>query len=509
MIARLLFLAAAAVSVGVHPVADGSIAIPRTIPNRKAFVRIDATGCPGGARRGSGFVWNNGNTVVTALHVVAGCGSIQVWYPVNHGVAKDAQVSRVRIANDLAMLSVTGAPSVVPLQASTTSPAAGTSMTAWGYPVVTRGLLDTHLARRQTGTNLQGLLNAPLLKEVLAEGMPSVTAPIVLLDEGHLLPGHSGAPLVDGAGVVLAIADGGLEQGASEITWAIPATELSGLVTSNDPIPAAGGGGSVLFAADIVDPSLLGNFSYDVDDSSAIVASPRTTIALTDHGLVCGSATFAKVRTREFTDIASTADDQAGLQQLLSMSGNFLQPNDKFDIYEEISSGATVVVPVNATLRQDGNLCTASLFGGTLVEYIGVADASTPFQVQQASLGFEHELANRLGGNWQIDPTLTYVFPMNRYDGLVVRRKGNQQLIASPVGPVFDKYLFETLAARRGKFLGVGFVRKDYNPQMLQLRNMCFAGAPLPQCPTLQAEYRQIAQMLIAIHLSTFPIGCA
>jgi hypothetical protein len=48
----------------------------------------------------------------------------------------------------------------------------------------------------------------------------------VLSIEGHLLPGHSGAPLFDEDNKLIGVGNGGLQAGAIEVSWAIPWSEI-------------------------------------------------------------------------------------------------------------------------------------------------------------------------------------------------------------------------------------------------------------------------------------------
>src|SRR5262249_6904158 len=115
-------------------------------PELGAFVRIDACSAP--PRRGSGFVWTNASSVVTALHVVVNCPNITVRYPIQGGLSRTARLDRVIRKYDLALLAVDNAPQITPLQTATSLPSTDAPITVWGYPSVVRTLLDTQLRRR-------------------------------------------------------------------------------------------------------------------------------------------------------------------------------------------------------------------------------------------------------------------------------------------------------------------------------------------------------------------------
>jgi S1-C subfamily serine protease len=466
-----------------------------------AVVRIDAADCGTPSRRGSGFVWKSTEQVVTALHVVAGCKTVGVRYAGGSGQSRSAQVVQVLPAHDLALLTVNTPLSVKPFVLAPTPPSAGAQLVAWGYPVAVRGLLDTGLRRRETAGQLKSLLNDRLRLEVAAAGMPALESEIMLLDGGHLLPGHSGGPIVDEAGNVVAVADGGLEQGATEISWAVPALRVAQLASSTQTVPSTGHSVGALFSAEVGADSVAPGQPAPNPSGRANLDNPP--------GLKCGAGVLTKVRTRPFAELYQSADDQLGLQQLVMSSGQLLQPNDSFDVYQDLKTGATVVVPGASPVRETAGVCVADVHGTALQLVIElIATAPNPLQIDQAASLYESHISQRLGTGWQIDPAWTYVSPMSRFDGLVVRRKAQVQSAMNNYGMQQTvRYAFETLASRGSLLLGVVGVRHDVSPGRLQMQQACAAGVRLPACGDILQELRRLAQMNVATHLSTFPIG--
>jgi hypothetical protein len=68
---------------------------------------------------------------------------------------------------------------------------------------------------------LRNILSSDIAEKFLDRRSPDPDKDVVSIDS-TLLPGHSGAPILDSQNRVLAIADGGLQGGFSEICWAIP-----------------------------------------------------------------------------------------------------------------------------------------------------------------------------------------------------------------------------------------------------------------------------------------------
>ena len=61
----------------------------------QSVVQLRARGCPGGDRVGSGFAFGPDQYVVTALHVVAGCPRISVYWEKHGGATQQASIARV------------------------------------------------------------------------------------------------------------------------------------------------------------------------------------------------------------------------------------------------------------------------------------------------------------------------------------------------------------------------------------------------------------------------------
>ena len=97
----------------------------------RSVVQVQARGCPGGDRVGSGFAFGPDQHVVTALHVISGCQRISVYWEKFGGATQQGTVARVLNGADLALLHVSGAPGQA-LPAERVRPMANAELEALG-----------------------------------------------------------------------------------------------------------------------------------------------------------------------------------------------------------------------------------------------------------------------------------------------------------------------------------------------------------------------------------------
>nr|WP_294502953.1 serine protease [uncultured Rhodopila sp.] len=307
-----------------------------------AVLRVVAEGCgtDNSARAGSGFAWQQPGQVVTDLHVVAGCNQISVGY--QQLDVRPARVVRVLRRADLALLSVDGAPAVTPLSLAAEPPRAGAAVDVFGF-ALGQPTRDTH-PLRLTFANTE----APSLSDVLPDaeradirkvGFPALDTQVLRLD-GNLLPGHSGAPLIDSAGQVVGVGSGGLERGSVGVGWAIRAQYMSQLLTSTDAWPVAAREALTAFATPL----------------------PKDAV---DPGVRCGEMAIQQIRELPLAEIAATSDDP---QHLEALSEDLVQvklsslANNRFAVWTEPQSGAGVVLPGRLLPRPDADFCSVASF---------------------------------------------------------------------------------------------------------------------------------------------------
>jgi S1-C subfamily serine protease len=433
-------------------------------------------------RAGTGFLWASSDTAVTALHVVAGCGNITVYYE-SLKVSRPATLAKVLRRADLALLRIANAPAGHVMVVETSQPSLTDPLSTLGYPLQVPSMTPTDLHLRYGGKTLRDIVPDSVANS-LSGGSPSLDLEIDNI-EGHLLPGHSGAPIFDGQRRLVAIADGGLDNGAAAISWGIPAKFLNQLAASSEntnapQAPARGGQGThVLFAAE-TEVRNLG----------------ETT---------CSGQTLTKLRSASFAQISASVDDPRGMMQLVQYFG--VDPsNIMFDVYQHLSSGATLVLPQGAQITQDAKGdCISSDASGRIHMILQLGILASNTQAQSKSSAFEFLWAGNDPQRWLPDPQWTNLMPISRFDGMIVRRRAYAHVSTMPVG-FNDKYAFEALAVRNNVFIGAA-TQYSWTPQMAAAFNACKVNANMPVCRDVVIFLASWVKTVLAIQLTTFPVG--
>ncbi|HEY6288549.1 MAG TPA: hypothetical protein VIW48_03805, partial [Nitrospiraceae bacterium] len=384
----------------------------------------------------------------------------------------------------LALLSVANSPESTPLQDDTKAPSLDQELATLGFQLQIPDMSSTRLRLRYGGKKLRDIV-PPSVAQALADiGSPSLDLEITDI-EGHLVPGLSGAPIFNPSGKVVAVADGGLDNGTVGISWGIPVNSLHDLTTSSDNAPETVSG-----------PHNAGLFAADIDSS---VKGQQT----------CSGIQLTKLRTRSFSQIASSADDLLGLQQLI----NYFQIDPAgfaFDIYQHLPSGATIALPSGARLATAGGVCEASLANGEVVIKVQLALLNSDAQIQPKSQELEINAAGGSSQGWYPDTAFTYPMAVPRFDGMVVRRRAYVHMTPALIGlnqEPQDKYLFETIAAR-GHALLFTSVMNNVATASNNLRAMdCRVNPAQSGCAAVINRATDWVRSVIAVHLATFPIG--
>jgi hypothetical protein len=179
-------------------------------------------------RSQTGFRVRGLKGLVTALHGVADCQKVTA--SSRKGLFLDQPLTLVKIDvdHDVALLSspqldasgsdgleVSGRVIWQSLE----------SVTAFGHPYGISSLETTLTLRNPPLTPLKDLVPADPLSVLKERRSPNHLINVLSL-QGNLLPGHSGAPILDTENRVIGIANGGLKEGFAGISWAIPFKDI-------------------------------------------------------------------------------------------------------------------------------------------------------------------------------------------------------------------------------------------------------------------------------------------
>lgn len=441
----------------------------------KVFARECSTGNDASA---TGFVWGNGDQVVTAMHSVLGCNRIDVYYEVP-GASRRGTVVKVLKRADLALLKVIDSPEPTVLAAASTSPGEAEEVRAIGYYLDIPTSQQVYLRLGFLGKQLKDIIPAQVKRDLQALGHPDVDLDIINL-QGNLLPGMSGGPILNAAGRLVAVVNGGLKNGTVSASWGIPIRFLEDLARSEET------------------PTRVSR--RRIDQLFATTSEEEA-----GEAIRCGDLSFQPLGTRSFAEIASSTDDPRGLHQLLSVLG-LSAPSFEAAIYQELESGATFAVPGGLPVESQATHCTVSAGAGLpRLDIQGFRLAADPTrsqrwmaEVQEATTAFEDQVLPD-APYWQMDPQWSYWQPQFRYDGFVVRRKAAALYRHQNPWNLPTQYAFETLIARGPAGLGVA----ARQPQNVQFQ-LCILGYETVGCPS-RSEMETWAQFILLTHLATFP----
>src|SRR5258707_10554309 len=170
-----------------------------------SVVRITACSCEDRDKRvGSGFVWRDATTVVTALHVMSGCKTVSVTYEARNQPLQ-ATPTKFSAEADLVLLQVKDPPKgrVMMIRAGKVN--LGEDLVAIGYGSGKPKMDTTSLRLRFGGSMLREILPKEGADELGNCKSPSLDLQIANV-EGHLVPCLSCAPILDSTGRLFAIA---------------------------------------------------------------------------------------------------------------------------------------------------------------------------------------------------------------------------------------------------------------------------------------------------------------
>lgn len=464
---------------GARALIDPSEAV--IVEAAKSAVQIITLGCPGiePSRAGSGFLWRSNDHVVTDLHVVAGCPTIKVYSPSTKYVI--GNVERALPDADLVLLKLEKNIPSTPLVASDSVPKVNDVLEAIGYYYGVSTVDNRPLTVTIGSPILRDMITDKVRQSITDAGYSAAFLSIdILRVDGNLVPGLSGAPIIDRFGKVVGIGSGGLEQGLSGIAWATQAHYLAALGTA---------------------PQLPTNASSTTLASfKSAKAFYSTTAESTGESIACGDLHFVKAKSRTVKTVVATTDDLLGFLQIASTTGlTGDQVNSlELDIYSEPSLGGSFALPAGAVLVSSGAICRAHIAHGNVDIQVFSAIRSTPVELNNAFMAFEQQLVVGSPLQWTGDARYTYPAPHPRVDGFLVFRKaamgfsGAQQLGEA----------FETIMEKQNQAIGIAIINSDYNVLRYQ---QCYLMPQSPGCQDTLSDQKQWATGVLAVHLSTYP----
>jgi hypothetical protein len=315
---------------------------------QKSLVKVMVT-ANGKAGVCSGFVWKKGEWIVTSLHAMKPGGEIQVQYLDQFW--RSATIIKVNIEADLVLLQISGGgvpAGVTALQAySSKTLNFGDEIVAIGYNSGSKGSSTRSMKKGFVNPEtLHTLVPASDRKKIETSGLPSIDLEIIYLD-GSLLPGYSGSPAYDKNGALIGIGNGGLEGGASNVSWIIPAKFLSDL--ENSPLtslPANFAKIAQHFSAEV-------QVTVTTDDPSKI----EDAFALEYKSYDGGDFLFYYTKTRTLEEMYSSSYDPGNIDKII----NEFQENKlyldydvmSYDIYEDANNGIVVAIPEGQLFAYD------------------------------------------------------------------------------------------------------------------------------------------------------------
>lgn len=319
----------------------------------KSLVRVVVSSGGGQSNVMTGFVWKNPNQIVTSLHGMSRNGTIRVLYL--NQAWREAKIKRVLQKADLVLLELIPGQSpvpagVVPLTSFSDQPIRfGTEIYAMGYNLGAEGSSSRTLKKGFVDPETLNSLIPKKDKTALATlGFPALDLHILYL-EGSLLPGYSGSPVFDPQGRLIGVGDGGLEKGASNVSWIIPAKYLAELeVSQQTTLPQNFDQLAQLFSAKVT-------VDFNTDD----LASLEDKLTSDDEFTYFEARGFEfyLTKNRSLIEMVETSEDPDNLLMFAGELEEFNISIDyermRFDIYEDINNGVILAIPEGRDLYYD------------------------------------------------------------------------------------------------------------------------------------------------------------
>jgi hypothetical protein len=461
----------------------------------------------------TGFVWEKPDQVVTSLHAMREGGKITVKYQNNAKYLFVADHIKVYKEADLVLLKITRSAiplptEVVPLTMDDINfqrLEPDELIYTIGYPgailasnlVLTKGWVQG--GKPET---LAGFLAEIYVNRLRQHGFPSVNLDIVFV-RGSLMPGYSGSPCVDSYGKLVGIGDGGLEDGALDRSWLIPAKFLKTLENStNNTLPAT-------MASKMHFCTALVN-----DDSSF-----PDSVASKDFE-------FWLKKNRSLQEMYETSANDENLIKILTqfqvMYDIKVNANNlRFDIYEDIKQGVVIAVPEGERLyyHPEANLFQVNRRDDSQVNFLfqGKTGDFSNYDIDTELIKTFRWLKDSMEVFWNVkefttDNNFNDVVPL--YDNPATNYEENmsfanllltsESVLDSAMGGYCTVYLYVNLIqAQNREFLSVASYKildEKFNEAKLNGVDCFEHGGKDEDC----LYFSKFIQAFCAVHLTTF-----
>ena len=418
----------------------------------KSLVKVMVTG-DGEASVCTGFIWKKNDQVVTSLHSMRPNGTVRVAYLGNYW--RNARMIKAYKEADLALLHVEGdiPPGVVPLvQYADRKIPYGSEIHTMGYNSGAKGSSSRTLKKGYVNPEtLEYLIPESDRRDIATAGFPDLSLEIIYLD-GSLLPGYSGSPVMDQAGQLVGIGNGGLEGGASNVSWVIPARFLANLEASAiTTLPPGFDRARQSFSASL-------SVKVDSEDISLIEDQFEQDYLSYDRA---GFHLFW-TKNRSFEEMYNSSYDPDNMLRFMTEFSQYNLNIDyealRFDIYEDINNGVVLAVPeyqeiyfneADETFEVDLSDYPAGdffslVYGGLQEDFSGVR----PVDVVNSVIGeIELALGSQVGG-FLVDEEYSYNLEIDENNFIAWIMMGGNQPFYDEYGNVYSLLLYMTIIVR-------------------------------------------------------------
>ncbi len=496
---------------------------------RKSIVRVEVYDIPNkNPNVCTGFVWKEKAWVVTSLHAMNPKGKIRVLYLNNS--YRDFKTKPIHVLKKADLVIIEIQPDEIDVPAgvvaldsySTNQTSLGSDLIAMGY---NSGALGSSTRTMKRGNvdpeTLKWLIPSKDLALLGQIGFPAVDLPIFYM-EGSLLPGFSGSPVFNKSGQLVGIGDGGLEKGASNVSWVIPAKYLDELENSSDQMPTNFDQIALLFSAGVSSESLPGivksNDPAEFDPEITFLTEPADGMYVDYYmPVMAGDFEFYPMKNRSIDEMAETSESPDELYTISDFVEAFnvrLDYDDlRFDIYEDIFHGVIIAAPEGKELYYDDETgilqVDYSMNNNVDLFYLGWAgdNTQTDFELfQQEVINYITPYIENLWGvsKFKVNQEFSYWMEMEN-DRKIANILLDSEYFEDPeFGGLSNVYLYITVLMSNDKsFISVAsFVMSDEqlkNADQFGL-NCLGQGDENTNC----AYFNSLVKVFSAAHLSTF-----